>query len=406
MNALAIPPATRGNFVALATPVHDEEFDFAMSETSDENVSNGEKRAESQLDENTSQKDVQDVRAEGSPGNNTQQPELTPAQAETSQPQPKTPEAAASTDDSELGDTLPAMRATKPARQESRPALPRGQVRSIHYTLSYAVANATAGPRGAIVLLHDLPGGAFVWEPAMARLAETGRAVYAFDMLGYGQSDHPWPSDTSIWGHADVLTYAFQALKLHDSVLVGFGVGGGVAQVLATRLYRDGVAKLALVNSYGYQYTMAPNWPLPDMAGHQDPEAAHHAKVDEMLEALRTTLPTGSAKPDALSKQRIAAYADEWNGDVGKQMLYQHVRLLRADYMNAVSSDMRRLEIPLLLVWSEKDEVTPLATIGQRLQAEIPGAQLQVIPAAGHLVLDDAPDAVAQRIAEFAGPLK
>ncbi len=360
-----------------------------MSETPDENVPENTKRADSQPDGNASAQPTQPTPA---PTPAARQPQPAPAPAE----QPPV-------DDSALGDTLPAIRATRPARQESQPAAKRGQVRSVHYTLSYAVANAEAGPRGAIVLLHDLPGGAFVWEPTLARLASTGRAVYAFDMLGYGQSDHPWPSDTSIWGQADVLTYAFQALKLQDIVLVGFGVGGGVAQVLATRLYRDGIAKLALVDSYGYQYTMAPNWPLPDMAAHQDPEAAHHAKPEEVVEELRKAFSTGSAKPDSITKQRIAAYADEWNSDVGKQLLYQHVRLLRADYMNSVSSDMRRLQIPLLLVWGEKDEVTPLASVGQRLQAEIPGAQLQVIPGAGHLVLDDAPDAIAEQVAKFAG---
>ncbi|HEX8997369.1 MAG TPA: hypothetical protein VF812_15185, partial [Ktedonobacterales bacterium] len=41
----------------------------------------------------------------------------------------------------------------------------RDTVRSIHYVLSYTVSNPERGPRGAIVLLHDLPGGAYVWEP-------------------------------------------------------------------------------------------------------------------------------------------------------------------------------------------------------------------------------------------------
>jgi pimeloyl-ACP methyl ester carboxylesterase len=347
-------------------------------------------------EENISEKDVRETSAQD---DSTPQPEPNPARADTLETEPPGGVPAPA-------ETPPDTRAAGPARRESRSALRRGQVRSIHYTLSYAVANPEAGARGAVVLLHDLPGGAFVWEPAMSRLAGTGRTVYAFDMLGYGQSDHPWPSDTSIWGHADCLTYAFQALRLRDVVLVGFGVGGGVAQVLATRLYREGVAKLAMVDSYGYLYTMAPNWPLPDMASRQDPEAAHHAKVDEVLEALRATLASASARPDAISKQRIAAYADEWNGDVGKQLLYQHIRLLSAEYMNSVSSDLRRLEIPLLLVWGERDEVTPLAAIGQRMQAEIPGARLEVIPNAGHLVLDDAPDAVAARLTDFAGPLK
>lgn len=276
----------------------------------------------------------------------------------------------------------------------------RDIVRSIHYTLSYTVRNAAAGPRGAIVLLHDLPGGAFVWEPVMAALAATGRAVYAFDMLGYGQSDKPWPSDTSVWGQADCLSYAFKTLELDDIILVGFGVGGGVAQTLATRLYRDGVARLALINSYAYQMAFAPDWPLPEITKHQDLEAPLHFSEEQVAQELRQTLSAGSA--GKLSAARVDAYVAEWGGKLGKNMLLQHVRLLNSLYMNAVASDVIKLDIPLLLIWGERDSVTPLA-LGQRIAREAKHATLETVAGAGHLILDDAPDQVGQLLARFAG---
>ncbi|MBF6589408.1 MAG: alpha/beta fold hydrolase [Ktedonobacterales bacterium] len=278
----------------------------------------------------------------------------------------------------------------------------RGSVRSIHYDLSYVLQDAERGPRGAIVLLHDLPGGAFTWDPVLPALARAGRAVYAFDMLAYGQSSRPWPSDTSIWGHADALLYAFERLRLSEIVLVGLGLGGGVAQVLATRLYRAGVAKLALLNTYAYEYAFAPDWPLPDMAKHQDPELAHHTPVEQVLGELRATLPNGSATPDALDAQRLAAYADEWNSETGKHLLFQHVRLLIRAYQNAPASDLRELRLPVLVAWGERDGVTPIA-LGERLAAEMPNARLERIAGAGHLVMDDAPAAVGQLVADFAG---
>jgi pimeloyl-ACP methyl ester carboxylesterase len=276
----------------------------------------------------------------------------------------------------------------------------RGTARSIHYNLSYAVVNEASGPHGAIVLLHDLPGGAFVWDAVMPQLAATGHAVYAFDMLGYGQSDHPWPSDTSIWGQADALLYAFQGLKLREITLVGIGQGGAVAQVLANRLFRDDVARLALINSYAFGTAFAPDWPLPDMVKHQDPEAPHHTPLQDVLNDLRATLPNGSARPSTLSSDRIAAYVDEWNSNVGKQLLYQHVRLMIPNYINSVSTDNAKLTIPVLLLWGEQDKVTPPA-LGERLRDEIAGAQFVSIANAGHLLLEDAPAEVGKRLAEF-----
>jgi pimeloyl-ACP methyl ester carboxylesterase len=277
----------------------------------------------------------------------------------------------------------------------------RGTVRTIHYELSYVVRNAERGPRGAIVLLHDLPGGAFTWADVLPGLDATGRAVYAFDMLGYGESAFPWPSDTSVWGHADNLQYAFEALGLRDIVLVGIGVGGGVAQVLATRLLYGRVARLVLLGSYAYEYAFAPGWPLPDMQKRHDPEAPKHTPTDAVLADLRATLPQGSARPTFLSGSKLDAYLRPWNSELGKEMLFQHVRLMLPLYMNSVGSDLRKLGIPALVIWGEQDSVTPLA-LGQRLAREIPGARLEVVPSAGHLLLDDAPEAVARLLAEFA----
>jgi pimeloyl-ACP methyl ester carboxylesterase len=293
--------------------------------------------------------------------------------------------------------------APPPPTKSSAPAVAskRGTARSIHYDLSYQVVNEASGPRGAIVLLHDLPGGAFVWDGVLPQLAATGHAVYAFDMLGYGQSAHPWPSDTSIWGQADALLYAFQGLKLSEITLVGIGLGAAVAQVLANRLFREHVAKLALINSYAFLSAFASDWPLPDMVKHQDPEAPHHAKTEDLLNDLRQTLPNGSARPSAISAERLAAYVDEWNSTVGKQMLYQHVRLMNPVYLNSVASDNSRLKIPVLLIWGEQDKVTPPA-LGERLRDEIPGSQYVTIANAGHLLLEDAPAEVGKRLAEFA----
>jgi pimeloyl-ACP methyl ester carboxylesterase len=274
-------------------------------------------------------------------------------------------------------------------------------VHAIHYTLSYILRNGEQGPNGAIVLLHDLPGGAFTWADVLPRLDAAGRAVYAFDMLGFGQSEYPWPSDTSVWGHADCLAAAFRRLELTEVVLVGIGVGAAVAQVLATRMYRSGIARLVLINSYAYEYAYAPDWPLSEMEKRHDPEAPKHTPLDAMLADLRAALPGASAKPKYLTGSKLDAYVNEWRSEIGKEMLFQHVRLMIPSYLNSVGSDLRKLDIPVLLVWSESDGVTPLR-LGERLAREIPGARLETIPDAGHLALDDAPEPLGKVIADFA----
>jgi pimeloyl-ACP methyl ester carboxylesterase len=273
----------------------------------------------------------------------------------------------------------------------------------IHYNLSYIVQGEEHGPDGAIVLLHDLPSGAFTWEPVLPQLAGTQRAVYAVDMLGYGLSERPWPSDTSIWGHADCLNFLFQQLGLTNIVLVGVGVGGGTAQVLATRLARDRVAALVLINTVCYQYNFAPNWPLPDMEKRQDPDLPRRTQLDDFIKDLRNTLPQGSVNSNAF-EQVLDNYVDQWDSELGKEMLYQHIRLLIPGYSNSVSSDLKVMGKPTLIIWSEGDQQFPLK-YGQRLHREIPGSQLVTVPGAGHLILFDAPGAVADALNNFIGGL-
>ncbi len=278
-------------------------------------------------------------------------------------------------------------------------AAQRRTARAIHYNLSYIVQGAEYGTDGAIVLLHDIPAGAFVWEEMMPQLVGLGRAVYAIDMLGYGLSDHPWPADTSIWGHADALAFLLKSLNLTNVILVGHGLGGGVAQVLATRLYRDHVKALVLINTICYLYSFAENWPLPDMKKRQDIDAPKQTELETMIHDLQTTLPKAVVNTSRFADV-VNDYVEPWQSELGKEVLFQHIRLLLPNYINSVSSDLAITGKPTLIIWGDKDEQIPVK-YAERLHREIPSSQLVIIPNAGHLVLFDAPGTVASTLVDF-----
>jgi len=275
----------------------------------------------------------------------------------------------------------------------------RRTARAIHYNLSYIIQGEEHGPDGAIVLLHDIPAGAFTWEGLMPQLAGLGRAVYAVDMLGFGQSDFPWPADTSVWGQADALTFLLKQLRLTNIVLVGHGLGGAVAQILATRLYREQTAALVLIDTLCYLHAFAPNWPLTEMTKRQDVDAPKQVSLEDLIKDLRSTLPQAVQNTRGFARV-IDNYVSPWNSELGKEVLFRHISLLIPTYINSVSSDLKDLGKPVLIIWGETDEQTPIK-YGQRLQQEIPGSLLATIPNAGHLVLFDAPDAVSQALGDF-----
>lgn len=286
----------------------------------------------------------------------------------------------------------------QPVTRPRDPAQTRGRVHTIHYELSY-IQDGTLDPAApVVVILHDFPGDAETMRPLLGATGAT--PALAFDLLGYGQSSRPWPADLSVWGHADALNLALRSLGTRQVTLVGLGLGGGIAQVLATRLAPELMQRLVLIDSIAFDYSNSPNWPLPEMEKRRDPEAPMRAHVADVIADLRATIPQGSAAPAPFPAATLDALVAPYDSEVGKELLYLQIRGLVPSYMNAVAADLATLACPTLIIWGQRDTVVPLAW-GQRLQRVIPGSRLEVIPDAGHLIMNDAPQAVARLVGDF-----
>ncbi|GER88204.1 hypothetical protein KDW_23660 [Dictyobacter vulcani] len=118
-----------------------------------------------------------------------------------------------------------------------------------------------------------------------------------------------------------------------------------------------------------------------------------------MINDLRATLPHATANPKDFANV-LNSYVEPWNNELGKEILFQHVRNLVPYYLNSVSSDLRTLGRPTLIIWGEKDEQIPVK-YAERLHREIPQSELIILPGAGHLSLFDAPDAIASALKNF-----
>src|SRR5271165_4345156 len=232
-----------------------------------------------------------------------------------------------------------------------------GRVFTIHYNLNYLQRNFSGNAETqTVVFLHDFPGSANVWQDVLPAVG--AHPALAFDLLGNGNSDHPWPADLSVWGHADALNLALRNLGLRNIVFVGLGLGGGIAQVLATRLAADLTRGLILINSLAFNYSFNPNWPLPDMAKRQDPDAPLHTPLTDVETDLRKTVPLGAA--GTLSTSALDAYVKPWLTELGKEVLYLQIRGLVPYYLNAVAADLAHLACPTLIIWGERNQIVPI----------------------------------------------
>lgn len=107
-----------------------------------------------------------------------------------------------------------------------------------------APGETAAGTEAAIVLFHDSLGCVELWRDFPAQLATaTGRAVVAYDRLGFGRSaPHPgrlpvsFVTDEATIIVPQLLTGLRHVLPLDEFVAVGHSVGGGMAVATAAHL--------------------------------------------------------------------------------------------------------------------------------------------------------------------------
>ncbi|WP_147261884.1 alpha/beta fold hydrolase [Pseudonocardia hierapolitana] len=247
----------------------------------------------------------------------------------------------------------------------------------------------------AVVLLHGTPFSSYVWRGVARALARRHR-VYVWDMPGYGASEKFEGQDVSLAAEASVFVELLRMWELTDPIVIAHDSGGAIA--LGAHLL-DGVRyrKLALVDAVSL-----PPWgsDFSALVGeHADvfvrlPPAAHEALLREYV---------GSASSPGLHPATLEALVAPWVAD-GQAAFYRQLAARRGDrsYTDAMQDRYPRISIPVSVIWGEDDTWVPVER-GRELASRIPGAQLRVIPGAGHLVHEDQPAELTAALFEFLG---
>ncbi len=95
-----------------------------------------------------------------------------------------------------------------------------------------------------LVLIHGYGAQSAVWRRHVATLKDQYR-VLTLDLRGHGKSSKPH-SGYTLEAFADDIHAVLTSLKITDPIMVGWSLGGHIAQLYATR-YPDMLSKLVLV---------------------------------------------------------------------------------------------------------------------------------------------------------------
>jgi len=237
----------------------------------------------------------------------------------------------------------------------------------------------------AVVFVHGAQNDHSVWILQSRYLAHHGHGVLAVDLPGHGRSTGP--ALASVEAMADWLVAMLDAAGVAKAAIVGHSMGSLIALEAAARR-ADRIAKIALVGSA-----------FPMKVG------------DELLTATRDDEP---AAIDMINIWSHSSYAQKPSSPgPGFWVVGQNKRLmermdpgvLHTDFVacNAYANGLAAaaaIKCPTLFILGRRDAMTPFKA-ATALRQVISHAQLAEVPASGHALMAEAPDAVLEALRAF-----
>lgn len=245
------------------------------------------------------------------------------------------------------------------------------------------------GPGRVVVLLHGFPHDLTIWDAQRTTLGSVYRLICP-DLRGHGKTPAPegvYTIDTM----ADDVIELLDALKINEQVVLGgLSMGGYVALSIAAR-YPERIRGLMLIDT---------------RAGADSPEAARgREELARQVEASQDAGPVVTTMLPKMLGEATRLHRPELVARVGDQMEQTAPRAIAGALRGMAgrtdrTAGLGRISVPTLVMVGAEDAITPPAQARAMAEA-IPGAQLVVIPAAGHLAPLENPAAANEAMLNF-----
>jgi len=239
-----------------------------------------------------------------------------------------------------------------------------------------------------LLLIHGFPLNRRMWQPQISSLSEVARLIVP-DLRGFGESEAgagPYSMDTL----AEDCCRLLDALDIKQpAVICGLSMGGYVALAFYRR-YPERVAALILVATRAGDDS-------PEMKARRD-EAMALARQGGAKAILESMLPrmfapgTYTSRPEVVEFGRQIMETAAVNGLIGALAAMK----ARPDSTPLLG----QIRVPTLILHGAEDQITPIRE-AEKMRDGIPGAQLKILPAAGHLLNLEQPDLFNQTVRAF-----
>lgn len=249
-----------------------------------------------------------------------------------------------------------------------------------------------SGPRDApaVVMLHGFGSSLHTWDPWAVALQSEYRVI-RLDLPGSGLSEPDPTGDYSDVRSTSLLEALMDRLGVDRASFIGNSIGGRIAWRFAARNPQR-VLKLVLISpdgfaSAGFAYGQKPSVPATiELMRHILPKAL-----------LRMNLVAAYGNPAALTDQTVDRYYDLMLGPGIRDAMIER---MKQTVLEDPEPLLRRINMPTLLVWGEKDALIPFRNSDDYLRY-LPNAKLVSFAELGHVPQEEAPDLTLSPVQSF-----
>jgi pimeloyl-ACP methyl ester carboxylesterase len=246
--------------------------------------------------------------------------------------------------------------------------------------------------RPVVVLVHGTPFSSFVWRRVVRRLSRQWQVVVC-DLPGFGSSSMFAGQDVSLAAQGRVFAELLAAWHLERPMVVAHDIGGAIA-LRAHLLHGATYASLALIDVVAVAPWGSPFFRLvrehPDVFSGLPPRL-HAALVREYV---------SDASHRDLRSNTLRRLVEPWLTAHGQAAFYRQIAQADQRHTDEIEGRYPSIDLPVLVAWGADDAWIPIDR-GRVLADRIPNARFEVIPDAGHLVQEDAPEHLSRLLSEF-----
>ena len=240
----------------------------------------------------------------------------------------------------------------------------------------YFLHEAGSVMRPPLVLLHDAGGDHLSWPAEIRLLART--RVYTLDLPGHGKTEGL--GRQYIEDYARCVAEFMTAAGLSRAVIGGHGMGGAIALRMALE-QPERVAGIVLLST-------GPRLPIPGIVMENGASSSTMVQAVHILQGMSFHPKTPALLRDSACRKMLK---------VRHTLLYGDWQACDRFNMNGRIDSIRT---PALVICGMDDKLTPV-NFSETLASQIPGAALQTVAEAGHMVLLEQPRHIAKLIGVF-----